>query len=70
MDTLFDLSTIDADRPIAQRCDVGLETLRAAREFLTNNQDLFDDFDELITAAVKLDNMMARLRVKAAKAER
>ena len=60
MDTLFDLSTIDADRPIAQRCDVGLETLRAAREFLTNNQDLFDDFDELITAAVNEPTAKAR----------
>jgi hypothetical protein len=69
MSTLFDLSTIDTNLPTIKLCCEGLDKLREAREFLTNNQDLFDDFDELITAAVKLDNMMARLRVKRAKLE-
>ena len=69
MSTLFDLSQVDAHIPTAKLCDEGLDKLREAREFLTNNQDLFDDFDELLTAAVKLDNMMARLRVRRAKME-
>ena len=64
MNTLFDLSTFNTKPTLYQD---GIDKLRAAMNFLTENLAEFDDQDEAIAAAVKIDAMMARLRVKAAR---
>lgn len=64
MNTLFDLSTFDTKPTLYQD---GIDKLRAAMNFLTENLAEFDDQDEAMSAAVKIDAMMARLRVKAAR---
>lgn len=73
MNTLFDMDTIDTNVKTVKLCSEGTEKLRQARNFLLDHPELFDSAfapnGEVMTVAVKLDNMMARLRVTDAGAE-